>query len=87
MEIGISVIPLQNYHLLVRLTWLFGSIQVTGIPVIFISALEGRGRLAVMRQVIETYEKWCSRLSTARLNRWLRKVSRKYSFVFFSAYL
>ncbi|KAG6577347.1 hypothetical protein SDJN03_24921, partial [Cucurbita argyrosperma subsp. sororia] len=53
--------------------------QVTGIPVIFISALEGRGRLAVMRQVVETYEKWCLRLSTARLNRWLRKVMSRHS--------
>ncbi|CAK9322002.1 unnamed protein product [Citrullus colocynthis] len=53
--------------------------QVTGIPVIFISALEGRGRLEVMRQVIETYEKWCTRLSTARLNRWLRKVMGRHS--------
>ncbi|XP_008452192.1 uncharacterized protein LOC103493287 isoform X1 [Cucumis melo] len=53
--------------------------QVTGIPVIFISALEGRGRLEVMHQVIETYEKWCTRLSTARLNRWLRKVMSRHS--------
>lgn len=49
--------------------------QVTGIPVVFMSALEGRGRIAVMRQVIDTYEKWCLRLSTSRLNRWLRKVN------------
>lgn len=49
-------------------------LQVTGIPVVFVSALEGKGRLAVMRQVVDTYEKWCSRLPTARLNRWLRKV-------------
>lgn len=48
--------------------------QVTGIPVVFVSALEGKGRLAVMRQVVDTYEKWCCRLPTARLNRWLRKV-------------
>lgn len=53
--------------------------QVTGIPVVFVSALEGRGRVAVMRQVIETYEKWCLRLSTARLNRWLRKVMSRHS--------
>ena len=49
--------------------------QVTGIPVVFVSALEGRGRIAMMRQVIDTYEKWCLRLSTSRLNRWLRKVN------------
>lgn len=27
-----------------------------------------------MRQIVETYEKWCLRLPTARLNRWIRKV-------------
>ncbi|GMH17651.1 hypothetical protein Nepgr_019492 [Nepenthes gracilis] len=53
--------------------------QVTGIPVVFVSALEGRGRKAIMRQVIETYEKWCLRLSTARLNRWLCKVMSRHS--------
>ncbi|KAK9135300.1 hypothetical protein Syun_014630 [Stephania yunnanensis] len=53
--------------------------QVTGIPVVFVSALEGRGRMAFMRQVEETYEKWCLRLSTARLNRWLRKVMSRHS--------
>lgn len=41
----------------------------------FVSALEGKGRIEVMQQVIETYKKWCLRLSTARLNRWLRKVN------------
>ncbi|CAH9138724.1 unnamed protein product [Cuscuta epithymum] len=53
--------------------------QITGIPVVFVSALEGMGRIAVMRQVIETYEKWCLRLSTARLNRWLIKVMSRHS--------
>lgn len=53
--------------------------QVTGIPIVFISALEGRGHADVMHQVIDTYEKWCSRLSTARLNRWLRKVMSRHS--------
>lgn len=53
--------------------------QVNGIPVVFVSALEGKGRIAVMRQVVDTYEKWCLRLSTARLNRWLRKVMSRHS--------
>ncbi|VFQ98512.1 unnamed protein product [Cuscuta campestris] len=53
--------------------------QITGIPVVFVSALEGMGRMAVMRQVVETYEKWCLRLSTARLNRWLIKVMSRHS--------
>lgn len=53
--------------------------RVTGIPVVFVSAMEGRGRVAVMHHVIETYEKWCFRLSTSRLNRWLRKVMSRHS--------
>ncbi|GAB4853511.1 hypothetical protein Ancab_017702 [Ancistrocladus abbreviatus] len=53
--------------------------QVSGIPVVFVSALEGRGRKAIMQKVIETYEKWCLRLSTARLNRWLHKVMSRHS--------
>lgn len=53
--------------------------QVTGIPVIFVSALEGRGRTAMMHQVLSTYDKWCLRLPTARLNRWLRKVMSRHS--------
>lgn len=53
--------------------------QVTGIPVVFTSALEGRGRIAVMHQVIDTYQKWCLRLPTSRLNRWLRKVMGRHS--------
>ncbi|ESW26096.1 hypothetical protein PHAVU_003G090600 [Phaseolus vulgaris] len=53
--------------------------QITGIPVVFISALEGRGRSTVLNQVIDTYEKWCSRLPTARLNRWLQKVMSRHS--------
>ncbi|KAK4344481.1 hypothetical protein RND71_034657 [Anisodus tanguticus] len=53
--------------------------QVTGIPVVFVSALEGKSQIAVMNQVVETYEKWCLRLPTARLNRWLRKVMSRHS--------
>uniref|UniRef100_A0A1J3HSR7 GTPase Der n=1 Tax=Noccaea caerulescens TaxID=107243 RepID=A0A1J3HSR7_NOCCA len=53
--------------------------QITGIPVVFISALEGRGRLQVMTEVIDSYKRWCSRLSTGRLNRWLIKVMSRHS--------
>ncbi|GAB2228212.1 hypothetical protein Droror1_Dr00010042 [Drosera rotundifolia] len=53
--------------------------QLSGIPILFVSALEKKGQRAIMRQVIETYEKWCSRLPTARLNRWLRKVMSRHS--------
>ncbi|PWA87476.1 GTP binding protein [Artemisia annua] len=53
--------------------------QVTGIPIVFVSALEGKGRIDVMHHVVETYKKWCLRLSTARLNRWLLKVMSRHS--------
>ncbi|KAL9672060.1 hypothetical protein QQ045_028308 [Rhodiola kirilowii] len=53
--------------------------QVTGIPVVFISAREGSDRESVMHQVVNSYEKWCLRLSTARLNRWLLKVMSRHS--------
>lgn len=53
--------------------------QVTGIPVVFISALEGKGRTGVLREVVNAYGKWCLRLSTARLNRWLLKVMSRHS--------
>lgn len=49
--------------------------QVTGVPIVFISALQRKGQAAIMRHVNEIYRKWCVRLPTAKLNRWLRKVT------------
>lgn len=49
--------------------------QVEGIPIVFVSAIEGKGRAAIMRKVFESYERWNARLPTARLNNWLQKVS------------
>ncbi len=43
------------------------------MPVVFVSALEGKGRGAVMHNVNESYKRWCARLSTAKLNHWLAK--------------
>lgn len=51
--------------------------QVTGVPIVFVSALEGKGRSAIMRHVNESYRLWCVRLPTAKLNRWLRKVCKR----------
>ncbi|PHQ66155.1 MAG: ribosome biogenesis GTPase Der [Sneathiella sp.] len=45
--------------------------QVRGIPVVTISALSGRGVENLMPKVLEIYEIWNKRISTARLNRWL----------------
>lgn len=52
--------------------------QVEGIPIIFVSALEGKGRAAIMRKVFESYERWNARLPTARLNNWLQKVLSRH---------
>ena len=45
--------------------------QVRGIPVITLSALSGRGVENLLPAVLEVYELWNTRISTARLNRWL----------------
>lgn len=45
--------------------------QVRGVPVITISALSGRGVDRLMPAVMEVYDLWNTRISTARLNRWL----------------
>jgi GTP-binding protein len=45
--------------------------QVRGVPVITISALSGRGVEKLIPKVLEVYELWNTRISTARLNRWL----------------
>lgn len=52
--------------------------QVEGVPIVFVSALEGKGRSAIMRKVFESYERWNARLPTARLNSWLQKVLSRH---------
>ncbi len=45
--------------------------QVRGIPVVTISALEGRNLDKLMHAVFSIYDVWNKRVSTARLNAWL----------------
>ena len=45
--------------------------QVRGIPVVTISALEGRNLDKLMQAVFSIYDIWNKRVSTARLNAWL----------------
>ncbi|CAM6101419.1 unnamed protein product [Calypogeia fissa] len=52
--------------------------QVSGVPVVFTSALEKKGSAVFMQNVFECYEKWNARYSTAQLNRWLRKVMSRH---------
>lgn len=45
--------------------------QLRGVPVVPISALYGRGLDQLMRAADGAFEKWNTRISTGRLNRWL----------------
>jgi GTPase len=45
--------------------------QLTGVPVIPVSAVEGRGLGRMMKAVFDMYELWNKRIGTGELNRWL----------------
>jgi GTP-binding protein len=45
--------------------------QVSGVPIVTISALKGEGLDRLMQAVISIYEKWNMRVTTGQLNRWL----------------
>jgi len=44
------------------------------VPIVGLSALNGRGVEKLMPAVAETYKIWNKRVSTPRLNRWLREM-------------
>lgn len=44
--------------------------QLSGVPVVPISALKGEGLEALMKKVADIYEIWNTRVSTGQLNRW-----------------
>lgn len=48
-----------------------GLAQVKELPVVTISALNGRNLDSLMDAVIETYGTWTKRISTSKMNRWL----------------
>ncbi|MCR9212636.1 MAG: ribosome biogenesis GTPase Der [Proteobacteria bacterium] len=52
--------------------------QVRGIPIITFSALTGRGVEKLMPKVLEVYELWNKRISTAKLNRWLEHMLEQH---------
>src|SRR3546814_11818115 len=45
--------------------------QTRGLPVVTLSALQGRNVEALMKAVLSAYEVWKRRVPTADLNRWL----------------
>jgi GTPase len=52
--------------------------QVKGVPVVAISALDGKGIRKLLPQVMKAYERWDSRVSTGKLNRWLEAMARHH---------
>jgi GTP-binding protein len=48
--------------------------QVKEVPIMGLSALNGRGVERLMPAVFETYEVWNKRVPTPKLNRWLREM-------------
>ena len=45
--------------------------HITGVPIVTLSALEGRNIGSVLKRSLEAYEVWNQRVSTGKLNRWL----------------
>ncbi|WP_374309957.1 ribosome biogenesis GTPase Der [Dongia sp.] len=52
--------------------------QAKGIPVITMSAMTERGLDKLMQAVLDIYETWNKRVSTAKLNRWLAEVTAQH---------
>jgi len=48
--------------------------QVKDVPIVGVSALNGRGVERLMPAVFETYKVWNKRVPTPKLNRWLREM-------------
>jgi len=49
--------------------------QIRGVRIVTMSGLQGQGLDRLMENVFSAYESWNARVSTARLNRWLEKVT------------
>lgn len=45
--------------------------QIKGVPIVFLSALSGRGIDKLFKAMFETYEHWNGRVPTSKLNQWL----------------
>ncbi|MCR4377723.1 MAG: ribosome biogenesis GTPase Der [Rhodospirillales bacterium] len=48
--------------------------QARGIPIVTLSAKTGRGLDKLMEAVLDVFEVWNRRISTAKLNRWLEEI-------------
>ena len=55
-----------------------GMHQGAGVPVVAMSALRGGGVSRLMPAVLRAYDRWNQRISTGRLNTWLRLLARHH---------
>ncbi len=46
--------------------------EVTGVPVLYISALKEETLTTILDQACQAYQRWSSKINTGALNRWLR---------------
>jgi GTP-binding protein len=53
--------------------------QITGVPIVTLSALTGEGVDRLMREVTKITEVWNKRVSTGQLNRWLGGMTESHS--------
>lgn len=51
--------------------------EIRGVPVVTLSAKQGRGMDTLMKAVTEADARWNSRVSTSRLNRWLEQAMER----------
>ena len=52
--------------------------QIAGVPLITISGERGQGIDKLMAAVVDVYERWNSRISTSKLNRWLESMLERH---------
>jgi len=52
--------------------------QVSGVPLVPLSALKGEGLQEIMRETMRVYEIWNKRVPTSKLNRWLEDMEANH---------
>jgi len=52
--------------------------QLSGVPIVMLSALTGKGLEKLMPTIVQQYKIWNTRISTGKLNRWLGEVTERH---------
>eukprot|EP00002_Diphylleia_rotans_P024424 TRINITY_DN4821_c0_g1_i2.p1 TRINITY_DN4821_c0_g1~~TRINITY_DN4821_c0_g1_i2.p1 ORF type:complete len:562 (+),score=119.77 TRINITY_DN4821_c0_g1_i2:45-1730(+) len=50
--------------------------QIPNVPLLYLSALSGTNHELILEEVLSLYDRWSARVSTSKLNRWLRSATR-----------